>query len=76
MWGLLSQSVKTGLMGTRMEGNGYMQSRFFKVVSALRRRCNDCKIVKRGKKLYVLCNTHPRHKQRQGRGGAIYRKTG
>lgn len=75
MWGLLNQTTRFGMMGKAMEGNGYIQNRFFKVVSALRRRCNDCKVVKRGKKLYVLCNTNPRHKQRQGRGGAIFRKT-
>lgn len=37
-----------------------------KVVSALRKRCNNCKFVRRGKKLYVKCDTFPRHKQRQG----------
>lgn len=47
--------------------------RDFKVVSALRRRCRDCRTVKRGKKLYVLCNTEPRHKQRQGKGGSLYK---
>lgn len=49
--------------------------RAFKVVSALRRRCADCRIVRRGKKIYVLCNENPRHKQRQGKGGAAYRTT-
>ena len=37
-----------------------------KVVSALRRRCKDCKIIRRKKKIYVKCDTYPRHKQRQG----------
>lgn len=37
-----------------------------KVVSALRRRCKDCKFVRRGKKVYVKCFTFPKHKQRQG----------
>jgi large subunit ribosomal protein L36 len=47
-------------------------TRGFKIVSALRRRCRDCRIVKRGKKIYVLCETSPRHKQRQGKGGSRY----
>lgn len=37
-----------------------------KVVSALRKRCKDCKINRRGKKVYIRCETFPRHKQRQG----------
>lgn len=37
-----------------------------KVVSAVRRRCKDCKIIRRKKKIYVKCDTYPRHKQRQG----------
>lgn len=38
-----------------------------KVVSALKRMCNACRIVKRGrKKVFVTCK-NGRHKQRQGR---------
>lgn len=50
-------------------------SRAFKVVSALQRRCNSCRIVRRGKKVYVLCVDNPRHKQRQGKRRAVYRRT-
>ncbi|NWS39796.1 RM36 protein, partial [Probosciger aterrimus] len=32
---------------------------------SLRRRCKDCFIVRRRGRLYVICKTHPRHKQRQ-----------
>ena len=39
-----------------------------KVVSALKRLCPDCYIVRRGKKLYLRCKTNPRHKRRQGFG--------
>lgn len=49
--------------------------RSFKVVSAVRRRCSDCRIVRRGKKIYVLCETNPRHKQRQGKKGSLYAKS-
>lgn len=35
----------------------------FKVKGRLRRRCKDCYFVMREKRLYVICKTHPRHKQ-------------
>jgi len=37
-----------------------------KVRSAVKRMCQDCKIVRRGKKVMVICKTNPKHKQRQG----------
>ncbi len=37
-----------------------------KVRRALRRMCDACKIVRRGKKCYVICSLDPKHKQRQG----------
>lgn len=37
-----------------------------KVQASIKKRCKDCKIVKRGKKVYVICSSNPRHKQRQG----------
>ncbi|HAE85988.1 MAG TPA: 50S ribosomal protein L36 [Anaerolineaceae bacterium] len=36
-----------------------------KVSASIKKRCNNCKIVKRDGRLYVIC-TNPRHKQRQG----------
>ncbi|MBI4157827.1 50S ribosomal protein L36 [Candidatus Woesebacteria bacterium] len=36
-----------------------------KVHTSIRKRCKNCKIVKRGGVLYVVC-INPRHKQRQG----------
>lgn len=36
------------------------------MVSALTKRCRSCKVVKRGKRLLVICKENPRHKQRQG----------
>ena len=41
-----------------------------KVVSSignLKNRSNDCKIVKRRGRIYVICKTDPRLKVRQGR---------
>ncbi|HIC27535.1 MAG TPA: 50S ribosomal protein L36, partial [Gammaproteobacteria bacterium] len=28
--------------------------------------CRDCKLVKRKGRIYVICDSEPRHKQRQG----------
>eukprot|EP00099_Drosophila_melanogaster_P024299 NP_652658.1 mitochondrial ribosomal protein L36 [Drosophila melanogaster] len=35
----------------------------FKVKGRLKRRCKDCYIVVRQERGYVICPTHPRHKQ-------------
>ncbi|KAJ3616363.1 hypothetical protein MTP99_003892 [Tenebrio molitor] len=35
----------------------------FKVKGRVRRRCKDCYMVMREQRMYVLCKTHPRHKQ-------------
>ena len=37
-----------------------------KVVASLKRICKDCYIVRRGKRNYLRCKAHPRHKRRQG----------
>ncbi|MDD3531833.1 MAG: 50S ribosomal protein L36 [Candidatus Shapirobacteria bacterium] len=36
-----------------------------KVQSSIKKRCRDCKIVRRRGKLYITCK-NPKHKQRQG----------
>ncbi|KAK4877910.1 hypothetical protein RN001_010416 [Aquatica leii] len=41
------------------------QSYGFKVKAMLKKRCKDCYFVKRENRLFVICNTHPRHKQMQ-----------
>mmetsp|Transcript_21279 Transcript_21279/g.87005 ORF Transcript_21279/g.87005 Transcript_21279/m.87005 type:complete len:95 (-) Transcript_21279:2819-3103(-) len=43
--------------------------REMKVVSALEQRCRSCRIVRRGRALYNLCDDRRRHNQRQGRLG-------
>ncbi|RCI12297.1 hypothetical protein L249_0273 [Ophiocordyceps polyrhachis-furcata BCC 54312] len=51
---------------------GMGQVRGMKVHSAIKKRCEHCKVVRRksGKRhtgyLYVICKANPRHKQRQG----------
>ncbi|KNC45914.1 uncharacterized protein AMSG_00029 [Thecamonas trahens ATCC 50062] len=37
-----------------------------KVRSSVRRICAACRVVKRKKKVFVVCKSNPRHKQRQG----------
>lgn len=37
-----------------------------KVRSSVKRLCKDCKVVKRGKKVMIICKANPKHKQRQG----------
>jgi large subunit ribosomal protein L36 len=36
-----------------------------KVSTSVRKRCPKCKIVRRKRRVYVICD-NPRHKQRQG----------
>jgi large subunit ribosomal protein L36 len=36
-----------------------------KVQSSVKKRCKDCKIVRRRGRVYVICKI-PKHKQRQG----------
>ena len=40
--------------------------RGMKVRSAIKKMCDQCYIVRRGKIAYVYCKLNPRHKQRQG----------
>lgn len=35
----------------------------FKVMGKVRRRCKDCYLVRRNERMFVICKTHPRHKQ-------------
>jgi large subunit ribosomal protein L36 len=42
------------------------ESTAMKVRSSIRRICENCKIVRRRRKLFVICKTNPKHKQRQG----------
>ena len=37
-----------------------------KVRSSVKRICESCKIVQRKGKIFVICSSDPRHKQRQG----------
>ena len=37
-----------------------------KVRTAVKRICPSCKLVRRGRKQFVICPTNARHKQRQG----------
>jgi ribosomal protein L36 len=37
-----------------------------KVRSAIKKMCESCQVIKRGKKLRVNCTRSPKHRQRQG----------
>ena len=37
-----------------------------KVRASVKKICKDCKTVRRGGWLYVICKKNPKHKQRQG----------
>jgi large subunit ribosomal protein L36 len=36
------------------------------VRSSVKKMCEFCQIVKRRGRIYVICNSNPKHKQRQG----------
>lgn len=38
-----------------------------KVQPSVKRRCENCKIIRRKGIVRVICSSEPRHKQRQGR---------
>ncbi|MCW1930138.1 MAG: 50S ribosomal protein L36 [Candidatus Kerfeldbacteria bacterium] len=37
-----------------------------KVQASVKVRCKDCKTVRRRGRVFVICATNPKHKQRQG----------
>ncbi|MDP2641047.1 MAG: 50S ribosomal protein L36 [Candidatus Yanofskybacteria bacterium] len=37
-----------------------------KVRAAVKKRCKDCKVVRRKGALRIICKVTPKHKQRQG----------
>ncbi|MEK7537917.1 MAG: 50S ribosomal protein L36 [Patescibacteria group bacterium] len=37
-----------------------------KVRSSVKPMCKNCRVIRRGKKLVVVCPSNPKHKQRQG----------
>lgn len=43
-----------------------MKDFYMKVQASVKKLCKDCKIVKRKGRIYVICSSNPKHKQRQG----------
>ncbi|MDP3991632.1 MAG: 50S ribosomal protein L36 [Candidatus Colwellbacteria bacterium] len=37
-----------------------------KVRASVKKICKDCQTVRRRRRLYVICKSDPKHKQRQG----------
>jgi large subunit ribosomal protein L36 len=74
-WGTVVVSNRSAHAGPMAGGTSGFQSRPaedlrkavspMKVRSSVKRICENCKIVRRAGKVYVIC-TNPRHKQRQG----------
>lgn len=56
---------KPYLLSTTTANNCFNQIRTFKDKDILKLRCNSCYFKKIDDRLWVLCRTHPRHKQRQ-----------
>ena len=42
------------------------RSKKMKVTSSIKRRCENCQIIKRKGVVRVVCSRNPRHKQKQG----------
>jgi large subunit ribosomal protein L36 len=56
------QSVGIGpIAASLLKGSSVM-----KVRSSVKRICENCKIVRRKGRIYVICSSNQRHKQRQG----------
>ncbi|MBL8028119.1 MAG: 50S ribosomal protein L36 [Fibrobacteres bacterium] len=37
-----------------------------KVQASVKKICDNCKVVRRKSKVYIICKKNPKHKQRQG----------
>ncbi|PIR97845.1 MAG: 50S ribosomal protein L36 [Candidatus Colwellbacteria bacterium CG10_big_fil_rev_8_21_14_0_10_42_22] len=37
-----------------------------KVQASVKKICNSCQTIRRKGRVYVICKTNPKHKQRQG----------
>ena len=61
---LLQQTIATPI--TSFFSPLALAARTMKVVTALKKRCESCRIVKRGTISYVYCSASPRHKARNG----------
>ena len=59
-------AVQQGFPALQSRVSAALITRTMKVVSSLKKRCEACRIVRRGKISYVYCSVHPRHKARQG----------
>ena len=54
-----------------------LATRTMKVMQPLKKRCDHCYIVKRGKLRFVYCKVNPRHKARNGpkvRAGWLHKR--
>ena len=54
----LSNPSSTSILATQIRG--------MKVRSAAKKMCRNCRSVRRKGRVYIICKSNPRHKQRQG----------
>jgi large subunit ribosomal protein L36 len=52
--------------GRRVQDSSAVSGCSMKVRASVKRICEQCKIVRRKGRVYVICSANPRHKQRQG----------
>ena len=60
-----SSIFRTGPTETQQYFNMFFQNRGMKYNSAVKKRCPACQLVRRGKKINIICKANPRHKQKQ-----------
>ena len=53
--------------GVKLQRFGYQtETKIMKVKASIKKRSEDCKVIRRKGKLYVINKKNPRYKQRQG----------
>ncbi|KAG7397166.1 54S ribosomal protein L36, mitochondrial [Phytophthora boehmeriae] len=58
--------LSEGLSTRGPDDDDSRSSATMKVRSSVKRMCDGCKVVRRRRKVYVICDRSPKHKQRQG----------
>ncbi|KAJ1840264.1 hypothetical protein IWW55_005873 [Coemansia sp. RSA 2706] len=70
MLGFLRSAISTKLLrpftGQPATGVGEAAARGMKVRSSVKLMCSGCSFVRRRGRLFVVCKSDPKHKQRQG----------
>ena len=62
----MNRSMNPGAFCHGIERYTNYRSTKMKVTSSIKRRCENCQIIKRKGVVRVVCSRNPRHKQKQG----------